>query len=337
MKKIFPFIFGFLLLTLPISGATTYNLPGSLPDGRTYNNIGVMGELFIDLNVTLVNTASYPKFVVVNPRYDFTVYRGDNSEFLKNSRVSGEGIAGFISRVTLNETTNEFVGFWIMPYETVVVNLKITSNASYNLELSDYTGPCGDIGRIKKVDYENGSISFLKINVEDQTVLPIVCGEIYPKLLNSPRIFTIRNMFPFIGGSIRVLKYDAKVTLKLTNVPNYFNTDKFGWTFVTVAQPVIFLDGEVTRYSPNYTMMYSEYLKYIQDYRAIKQTVHTAKGPNPLASSGNLFKLTNKLISGTPLKPSPMVHNSEIPKLDFPVWIVLFRDSVEISYSVVSK
>lgn len=336
MKKILSFIFGFLFIVLPIVSAETYELPGSLSDGRTYNNIGVMGELFVDLNVTLVNTASYPKFVVVNPRYDFTVYRGNETKALENYRIPQVGIMGFISRAALNNTLNEFVGFWIMPYETVVVNFKITSKASYNLELVDYNGPCGDLGRIDQVNYTNGVLTSLEINVDDKKALPVICGELYPMLVNSPMIFTIKTMFPFIGRSIQVLGYEADVTLRLTNVPNYFNTDKFGWTFVAVAQPIIFLDGQVTSYTPNYTMMYDEYVEYIKEYQGIQEARSSFTVQNVSESSRNLFKLTDKLISGPSLKPSSTGRNSKIPKLDFPVWIVFFRDSVEVSYRVVS-
>ncbi|AHF81230.1 hypothetical protein [Thermococcus paralvinellae] len=62
------------------------------------------GDLLIDLNVTLVNPTPFPKFVVVNPQYNYTVYREPYNEIGK---------------------LNSLPGFWINPYESLKVNVVI--------------------------------------------------------------------------------------------------------------------------------------------------------------------------------------------------------------------
>lgn len=63
-----------------------------------------IGELSMDLNVTLVNPTPFSKFVIVNPQYSYTLYRESNS-----------GI----------EKLNSLPGFWIDPYESLKVNVMI--------------------------------------------------------------------------------------------------------------------------------------------------------------------------------------------------------------------
>ncbi|HIP75547.1 MAG TPA: hypothetical protein EYH13_05410, partial [Thermococcus paralvinellae] len=78
MRTSFSFLLVFLLIGTSLNAFVNgedYPLPGS-----DYN-IGVKAEVMVDLNVTLVNAAHYPKFVVVNPRYDFIVHRKGSDEF----------------------------------------------------------------------------------------------------------------------------------------------------------------------------------------------------------------------------------------------------------------
>jgi hypothetical protein len=84
------------------------------------------GLVTIDLNVTVVNTAPFPKFLVLNPAYGPKVYRD-----------GGNGTTS-VGMVNYNS------GVWLMPYETVVINFNITKTESYQIPQVPCAGEDGN-------------------------------------------------------------------------------------------------------------------------------------------------------------------------------------------------
>jgi hypothetical protein len=330
MRKPLSILLLFVLLSLPaFSSAQEYKLPGKLPGERAYNNIGLLGEVMVDLNVTIVNTAPYPKYILVNPRYDFRVFRGNGSEYLYNYRAPDGKLYGVVSRELLSRSLNYAVGFWLAPYETVVVNFRITENSSYLIHLSDYKFPCGDVGRFTELIYLNGSLVSILLNNEGD-IDKLTCGSLRPQLLNRPIFLSVRSMFPLLDGSVKVLKYEGRVDFRITNVPNHENKDKMFHVLFAVAQPVVFTDAKTYDYVPNYTMTYSEFLKrFVTGTQSPKRHNVSVSAPE-----NNLFKLTNTLISGVRVSPAVKVEMRPHRGLDFPVWIVYMLDRVDITYHV---
>ncbi|WP_258083457.1 hypothetical protein [Thermococcus thermotolerans] len=319
MKRLAASLF-ILLLASSLVSAATYTLPGD-----TYNNIGVMGEVMINLNVTIVNTAPFPKFIVVNPRYDFTVYRLDNSESVQ-AFLLGDTVVHNISNVQ-RTTLNYYTGFWIMPYETVVVNFRITSHYSYIIPTIDYQTVCGDSAKITSVEYNGSSVSGVVQDLDDIGVLS--CGVVYPQLINTPKVIYMRSMFPIIDGHIKILGYEGDVTFRLTNVPNeagIFNT------FFAAAIPVIFNGANMTDFTPNYTMTYRDYMEeFIWKYKGLNPPQKTQ--PQPLPSMPGMFQLSNSLISGVSVG-IPEIKPPEYAGFDFPIWIIFMGKGVDITYHV---
>lgn len=336
MKRIFSFLFVFIIAVFLSTSvvAEEYSLPGSVPGkgGLKYNNIGLLGEILVNLNVTLVNTAPYPKYVVVNPRYDFEVFREDGGEYQHNYRTPSGEIVGVVSRKLLSKSVNYLMGFWIAPRETVVVNFKITSNASYVVSLIDYTDSCGGVGKINHLSYDNnGSLGSLIVNKGDLQYL--VCDSVYPPLINKPIFLDFKAMFPLSDKDIEVLGYEGNVTFRITNVPNYYNKDKLFSVFFAVAQPVIFLGAETYNYSPNYTMTYHQYIsEFVWKYRGVE--LPERKNVSVSLPENSLFKLTDSLISGVKVGALSEVEKKPHTGPDFPVWIIFMGDQVNLTYSV---
>lgn len=332
MKRLLATFF-ILLLASSLVSAETYTLPGSTPDGKPYNNIGILGEVMIDLNVTVINTAPFPKFVVVNPRYDFHVLRLSGDEGMTSYRVGSTSyhVPSSLERTSLNY----YIGFWLMPYETVVVNFRIPYNDSYVVHTYDYKTPCGDSSRMTEVKYDviNGTLQYTGGHVEvSDHLYPVECGVIYPPLVNTPMMLTLRAMFPLDDGYVRVLGYEGTVTFRLTNVPD--RTGLFN-TFFAAALPVIFKGAKTYGFTPNYTMTYREYMdEFVWKYRGVnppeRHRVQTQSSP----ATSNMFQLSNTLLTGVSVG-APVVKPPKEAGLDFPVWIIfLGRNSVEISYHV---
>ncbi|AIU69319.1 hypothetical protein TEU_02600 [Thermococcus eurythermalis] len=325
-------IFVVLLSAPAFSLAKDYSLPGAISGGITYNNIGLYGEIMVDFNVTLVNTAPYPKYVMVNPRYDFKVLRGNGSEYHYNYRTSDGNIKGAISRELVSRSVNYVTGFWLAPYETVVVNFRINENASYPVPLVDFRSHCGNLGKLTELTYENGTLVGVVLD-NNGGLDGLICDSLYPYLVNSPMFLSVRSMFPIPDRNIEVLKYEGVVNFRITNVPNFENKDKLFDVFFAVAQPVVFLDGETYGYSPNYTMTYSEYVqKFVWEYSGRSRP--EKKAPSVSVPENGLFKLTDTLISGVEVGSPLKVERKSYSGPDFPVWIVFMGDRVDITYRV---
>jgi len=311
-----------LVLLLPQVGAVTYTLPGELPNGLTYNNVGLVGELMVNLSVTLVNTAPYPRYVVVNPRYDFRVIREDGTEYLYNYRTADGELVGVVSKDLLSRSVNYMMGFWVAPYETVRVDFSITQNSSYEVPLLDVNAPCAP--HVIEVTYYNGTLSSVVIN-NDYDIGTLLCGPVYPQLLNAPMVMSVRSMFPLLDRSVKILEYEGVVDFRITNVPSYNSDDKLFRTFFAVAQPVIFTGAETYDYRPNYTTTYSRYLELFLPVK--KRPERRVELPE-----NNLFQLTDTLISGVSI-PGVVVERKPLAP-DFPVWVVFMTDRVDITYRV---
>ena len=325
-------IFVVLFSAPAFSLAKDYSLPGEISGGITYNNIGLYGEIMVDFNVTLVNTAPYPKYVLINPRYDFKVLRENGSEYGYNYRTSNGELVGVISREFLSRSVNYVMGFWLGPYETVVVNFRINSNASYLIPLNDFNPACNNVGKLTKLTYENGTLMSVVLT-NNGGLDELICDSLYPYLVNSPIFLSVRSMFPIPDKNIEVLKYEGIVHFRITNAPNFENKEKLFDVFFAVAQPVVFLDGETYDYSPNYTMTYSEYIqKFVWEYSGRSRPER--KAPSVSVSENNLFNLTDTLISGVKVGSPIKVERKSYNGLDFPVWIIFMGDRVDITYRV---
>lgn len=114
----------------------------------------VSSVLTLNLNVTVVNTAPFPKFLVLNPSYVVTVYR------LNNNETTPE----LVSNPKLQLNGNP--GIWLMPYETVVINLVSVHTQTYSLPQVS----CGGEG-----DGSN-----------------LACGSVVPPFVNSPYSLSLR-------------------------------------------------------------------------------------------------------------------------------------------------
>jgi len=351
MKRLAVALFTLFLVISGVSfaAAETYTIPGNYnPTGAytiPYNNIGISEVVTVDLNVTLVNTAQYPKFVIVNPRYDFKVYRLNGSENLTSKILGGQiyHIPGDENKIVLNY----YVGFWIMPYETVKVNFRISDQNPYVVKTVDYKSLCGN-GKITQVDYSSNDTVGGVIQELPQISL-ITCGVMYPQLINSPEVMYLNTMFPLLDSSVKVIKYDGVVRMKLTNVPGnprsclsgYCEKNALGekadfWTLFAVTVPLVFADADMYGYTPKYTMTFREYMDQYMNFDRGSKPRPATTGATSAPKLSGMFTLSNKLLSGVTVATSPKFS----PKLssksedDLPVWVILMKGEIEISYRV---
>lgn len=339
------FILSILLAGIPGVLSETYEIPGSYnPTGAyeiPYNNIGISELVMVDLNVTMVNTAQYPKFIIVNPRYDFKVHRLDGSENMSAKIIGGDiyHIPGNIEKTTLNY----YAGFWIMPYETVKVEFKITDQNPYVVQTYDYQSLCGDQGKITNVSYIGDEFAGGVIEELDQVSL-ISCGVIYPQLVNSPEILSLESMFPLRDESIKILDYKGLVRMVFTNVPGNPHSCSPGTceegafgefanftVFFAATVPLVFKEAKMYDYTPDYTMTLKEYLDTY--YR--KESDRAPQGVE-VKLPVSMFGLSDKLITGVSipsLQPAIRGKKSALEE-ELPVWIIMMKGSVEITYWV---
>ncbi len=326
MRKVAVSLF-VLLLASSLVGATTYTLPGSTSYGYPYNNIGLLGTVSMEVNVTLLNTAPFPKFIIVNPRYDFRVNRLSGSESM-TAYLNGTQPVHVLPASLARNTLNYRVGFWIYPYEAVVVTFIINQNYSYPIPMENYQDVCGGQDQLSDLSYTNGTLTGGHILSGDD-IGTMICGVVYPELLNAPKIVYMQSLFPLRDGNIKILKYNGVVHFTITNVPSQNGEFR---TFFAVAIPVIFKGANITDFTPNYTMMYSDYVhRFIWRYMGVEAP--TPPEPPSMPHVSNMFQLTNTLITGQSVEPVIPKPPAE-PKFDFPVWIILMGKEVEITYHI---
>ncbi|NJE08416.1 hypothetical protein E3E31_07750 [Thermococcus sp. M39] len=312
-KHLLSFLLVFLLFETFLNAyvvSEEYPLPGG-----DYNNIGVKAVLYIDLNITLVNTAPFPKFVIVNPYYNYIIYR-ENGEVLSE--------IGNVSYITPSlNTLNYFPGFWINPYETLKVEIRMKNVTLIPLKDYSINFPHG-----RSVSYEGDNITYVLNRTED--TFNFFYGTVYPQLLMTPKYyFNIQTSFFGRDGNVKVLKYEGEVTLVLENVPDKHGLFK---TLFAVGLPAVFEDADIYGFTPKYTMKYSEYVsEFLPGFLNVKQEAKTRNIPE---RKFNLYSLSSNLLSGK------KIRNTEPPKtkldsFDYPVWIVwLGSTPLEIKYYV---
>ncbi len=323
------------ILSLSLNAlAEDYTLPGG-----DYNNIGLKGELVMSVNVTLVNLAPYPKFVVVNPLYDFQVYRLGGNESMRGVKNETTGSTVHYLPPDLSKNTlNYRVGFWVYAYETVKVAFRITEARHYTLPLKDYSDDCSGSAGISVLRYENGTLIGGEINSVQDLNQP-VCGVVYPQLLNSPLVIRFNDILPSMDGYVKMLKYEGSVELKITDVPDSAGVNdtpdrEFPLLFA-VSEPLLFENATSYEYEPPYSMNYTDYMNFILGYRGLSMKKGSPTTPQTNEENG-LFPLTGNLISGISV-PEAQKTETTIKPLNFPVWVVYMGPGVntlEIKYRV---
>ncbi|NPA47294.1 MAG: hypothetical protein GXO14_01450 [Thermococci archaeon] len=326
MRRSFVFLISVVVLfgLASVGSADSYNLPGS-----GYNNMGLRGEVTFSINVTLVNLAPYPKFVVVNPRYDFIVHRFNGSENM-HAILNGTSVVHVLPRNLRTNTLNYRVGFWIFPYEVVNVTFSITRYYPYPVQLKAYTDLCKGQDGLDYLRYINATFVSGKIREYQDISLP-VCGVAYPQLLNAPEFINFNYVMATDGGYVKMLKYSGVVRFNLTNVPD--ESGQFP-LFFAVSVPVVFMNATQYGYTPAPNMNYTSYVSFILNYRNIAGP----KGPEvqlPKHPENGLFNMTNTLISGVKIT-KPQLKFPSLKPLDFPVWIV-YMDGEARSFTIEYK
>ncbi|QDA30448.1 hypothetical protein FH039_00870 [Thermococcus indicus] len=247
----------------------------------------LQGDVLINLNVTLVNTAPFPKFLVLNPAYNITVYRRGNNETN----------LGFYIDKGMNLNYNP--GIWIMPYETVVINVRVSKTESYSLPSVTCGGTDGT---------------------------SIGCGVVVPPLVNSPSQLSALSMFPLVDGHIRILEYRGVVKF------NVYSGDAGTFKkFFAVTVPVVFVDGRMYDFTPNYTMDYSEYVDALFEYTGTGR--RSVNVENSVQMPQGMFQLTPTLLTGVSVgMPGRVLPSNE--SYELPLWVVTTGTGVEITYRV---
>jgi len=337
MRKSLTFLFALMLIVsiqwVSVS-AGSYTLPGYSPEYGPYNNIGLSGLLTLDFNVTIINTAPYPKFVIINPFYDFKIYRNNGSEWMVGYYNTTTGDMSYnVSLATFSSALNYQFGFWIQPYEVVKIEFAKTELHRYYVTLDDYRTDCPGNTGLYIIEYDNGTLTGGRTYHYEDLNFPL-CGVVYPRLLNYPTVIDFNRVMLSMDNYLKILKYEGIVRFKITNVPNVEEenaTPKFPVLFA-VSEPVIFPNAKTYDYYPNYTMTYSQYIsEFIWKEKGMKPP-ERRELPEQTVETG-LFKLTDTLISGVSVpslkKPRPREFD-----FDFPIWIVLTTDGFEVSYRV---
>jgi hypothetical protein len=239
----------------------------------------------VDLNVTLVNAGPFYKFVLINPDYEYTLVRKG-------------GEIGIVNNM----------GFWIAPYETLQVNVKINEPLS--------------TGTISGVEGPN-----------------LFYDPIYPELILYPQKYYAVDTFFISDGYVKVLKYSGTVKVTIEN-PSPENTK-----YIAMGLPVLFEGAEIGDFTPEYTMKYSEYVstilsqyaQYVGDYMPKYLDRESEDGLTDLSelSSRIVVSSGTGLLSGSKGEPE-LVKTSKKPELkfDYPVWIVFLGNKLEITYNV---
>ncbi|AEC52183.1 hypothetical protein PNA2_1268 [Pyrococcus sp. NA2] len=304
MKRVFTIFFFLILMTI---------MPASSQESR--NNIYLTGIVNLELNMTLVNTGDTPKFILINPRYQFQVIRENLSEW--SNTIEPDQI--YINAPRKN-ILNYRVGFWIYPHETVKVRLII--NESYPLIVSfrDFKSQ-GCTGEI----YVKNGKAF--INVPQDYIMP-VCEVIFPQLLNYPKYIAPEGAFSW-DPSIVLYKYEGIVQFKI--IHNSTCEQQIFRDVFAVAPPLLFPNAKVYDFTPHPTMSYLEYIKYLKLTYSPSNLENMNKKFN-IDTDTVLYDMKLGLMS-TKVK-TPTIESVKLKKVDYPIWIIWLGDgsSVEIKY-----
>ncbi|ASJ16654.1 hypothetical protein A3L04_06015 [Thermococcus chitonophagus] len=303
----------FLLLLLVVSIVTKPSMGGFEPIKR--NNIYLTGLVEVELNVTLVNTGDVPRYIIVNPRYQFEVLRKNESEFLYHTS-SGDSIVGTPGQTLLNYVP----GFWIYPHEVLRVRFFINETDAFPIDLKNYYQPqCTGYG------YIEGDV--LKIKIPPTIYTGPICNVMYPQLLNFPHYLDPKALFDIKAFDVVVYNYQGIVKFKVThnttlNIPTR--------VVFAIAPPLLFPGAKVYGYSPAPTMNYTGYIEYLQE------TFWSTGEINQPSSIDIQNELVIYDISQDLLTSKVKINTAKTvnTKIDYPVWVVWLGDgsSIEISY-----
>ncbi|WP_048150522.1 hypothetical protein [Palaeococcus ferrophilus] len=313
MKKFSFFFFGFLLVSASLAMAQSYSLPG-----QGYNNIGISAYALVDLNLTLVNEAPFDKFVLLNPHFNYTIYRE-------------KGDLVFGANRSFNPTTNMmnyYFGFWIKPYEVLKVNIRTVEPLTVNLTVED---DGNNVPYSRSVTYSGSAVY---VNADGTEDVNFFYGTLYPSLILYPQKYYDPRFLMGVDPYIKVLEYDGEVTLVIQDVPDEFGL--FREVFA-VGVPLLFEDAYMYDFTPEYTMKYSEYVHdFLPMYLGTPSVEREKEDKNEEhTSKTTMFSLTDSLLTGGKVKKPEPVGRKKIEPFDFPVWIVWFGgDRFEISYRV---
>ena len=234
---------------------------------------GVEASGVADLNVTLVNVGPFPKFVLINPDYEYVLIRRGNEIVSVNN-----------------------MGFWIAPYETLQVNVKINESLS--------------VGSVSGVEGPN-----------------IFYSPVYPQLVLYPQKYYMVDTFFISDGYVKVIKYTGRVKVTVSN------PSKEEAKYIAVGVPILFDSAEMYGFNPEYTMRYSEYVgtvlgQYAQYVREFMPTYLDRESENTndlseLSSRIVVYSPTDTLLTKSKERPEfPEISEKSKLKFDYPVWIV---------------
>ncbi|MFA4647141.1 hypothetical protein P8X24_07815 [Pyrococcus kukulkanii] len=280
------------------------------------NNIYLTGTVELELNVTLVNLDDAPKYIMVNPRYQFEVIRENRTEFLHHNST-GASIIGNPAKTLLNYRP----GFWIYPHEVLKIRFFINEVDKIPVPLYDYYQPqCTGYAYVEDHD--------LRINVPVGFYATPFCDVLYPQLLNNPIYLYPEALFNVKDFNVIMYSYEGTVKFKITH-----NTtlDLPTRDVFAVAPPILFPNAEIYGYSPSPTMDYSEYLEYVKSFWKLKAP-KTLSPPSNSKGETVLYDITNDLL--TSKFEISRVKDVKPVKIEYPIWIVWLGDNstLEITY-----
>ncbi|ACS91007.1 hypothetical protein [Thermococcus sibiricus] len=233
----------------------------------------VVASGIADLNVTLVNAGPFYKFVLINPDYEYTIIR-------KGSEI-----------VNVND-----LGFWIGPYETLGVNVKINETLSVG-SMSGMEGP------------------------------NLFYSPVYPQLILYPQKYYMVDTFFISDGYVKVIKYAGTVKVTVSN-PSEEEAK-----YLAIGVPILFDSAEMYGFNPEYTMKYSEYVgtilgqyaQYVKDFMPtyLERESGNTKDLSELSSRVVVYSLTDTLLAKSKQRSEfPETPKKSEIKFDYPVWIV---------------
>lgn len=318
------------------------------------NNIGVNGTVCMEAYVKIKNTAEWSKFIITNPYFDITVYRGEEEEhmgeiddlmFMKYYDVfgylPGTKVANDINLLTYRVIPkimmlNYYNGFWLDPNSEALLKVE----ACFPLEVYDFPVKFPYAVEINETNSEEVSWKFITDNssVDD---INIIYASLRPELITYPQyVFDLKDIFTRVDDYIEVLEYNATVTITLkdtaTELTPYFRS------VFAISAPIIFPDAEYTDFKidgfidSRPTATFDEFFNEILPRYTQKPEVGDFTPKKVYVEKKTLAKVSSGLLTNSKpiIKKSLKEDNKYDPMLDFPVWIVWLEDEISIQYSV---
>ncbi|HDZ36208.1 MAG TPA: hypothetical protein ENH81_04775 [Thermococcus sp.] len=147
-----------------------------------------------------------------------------------------------------------------------------------------------------------------------------------PPLINSPSQLSALSMFPLVDGHIRILEYRGVVKFKVQSG----DAGAFR-KFFAVTLPVVFVDGRMYDFTPDYTMNYSEYVDELFEYAGAQR--RSVDVETSIQLPQGMFQLTPTLLTGVSIGTPGQIPRSN-GSYELPVWVVMTGTGVEITYRV---